>query len=232
MRVHRFFVDEPLRSGEEVVIHSPEITHQWKNVFRFHTGNQVILLDNTGQEFLALIEIISIEITKVRIIEGSKSKNIPKKEIYLFAALIKKDNFEWILEKGTELGVSHFIPILADRSEKKDINKERGDKIICEAAEQSERGILPKLYEPMTLDVALEAFPEIDHIAFHLDGKKFPKDEYTKEKKLGIHIGPEGGWSEREVELFVEQKIPLYTTGPQVLKAETAAIAVASLLLL
>ena len=149
----------------------------------------------------------------------------------LFCSLVKKDNFEWVLEKGTELGVSGFVPILSERSEKKNLNMERGKRIIREASEQSGRGVMPNLYGVHDLSRALETF-DMDFVAFDPTGKPFDKDDIMKGGRIGILIGPEGGWSGSELELFRQKDISVYSLGTQVLRAETAAVSISSLLLL
>jgi 16S rRNA (uracil1498-N3)-methyltransferase len=231
MRLHRFFIEEHLRNKREISIFDDELIHQWKDVFRLRAGDKVILLDNTSFEYLAEVELLAKGKADFKILDSSIAENISKKEVWLFAALIKKDNFEWILEKGTEIGVSHFVPILSDRTEKKDINMERAVKIIREASEQSGRGKLPELEEPTYLEQAINA-ARIPLIAFHLSGEKFVSDFHNAKQKVGILIGPEGGWSDKELELFKEKNVPVYSLGAQVLRAETAAIVIPGLLLL
>src|SRR4051812_300127 len=107
MRLHRFFIEEHLRNKETLILHDSEVIHQWKDVFRLRPTDQIILLDNTGFEYIAEIVLLAKGTAEIKIIDKSVG-NIPDKEIWLFASLVKKDNYEWILEKGTELGVSHF----------------------------------------------------------------------------------------------------------------------------
>ncbi len=228
MRLHRFFVSDPLEGKDSIVIRNRELHHQLKDVFRFQVGARVILLDNSGYEFEATITSFELNNLQFDIASSQKSKNIPQKEITLFASLIKKDNFEWIVEKGTEIGVSHFVPVLSERSEKKALNMERANKIIQEASEQSGRGILPKLFDPVSFEQALTV--DVPLFAFHLDGRKLTEHDLALEK-LGILIGPEGGWSEREVALMKEKKIPILSLGDRVLRAETAAIVIPALFL-
>ncbi len=234
MRLHRFFVEEKLENKKEFVTDNPELIHQWKNVFRLRSGEKVILLDNSGYEFYGTIELTSKERTVVIIDEVKENnliKNKPSLEVYLYVALIKKDNFEWILEKGTEIGVTGFVPIVSERSEKKNLNHERAFKIIREASEQSGRGILPTLGEVVSLeDLLLKE--DVHFVVFHLEGKPFVKKDFINDKRLGVLIGPEGGWTDQEIALFKEKNIPIVRLGNQTLRAETAAITVSSLLLL
>jgi 16S rRNA (uracil1498-N3)-methyltransferase len=241
MRLHRFFIEEHLRNKKDISIFDDELIHQWKDVFRLRAGDKVILLDNTGFEYLSEIVLLSKGKVDVKVIEQTIAEVTPKKELWLFAALIKKDNYEWILEKGTELGVSHFVPVLSDRTEKKDINMERALKIVKEASEQSGRGKMPEVHEPITLADILNqnqntesnahSFPK-DMLAFHMDGEKFVPDFHNSKQELGIFIGPEGGWSDKELALFKDKDIPLFSVGQNVLRAETAAIVISTLLLL
>ncbi len=228
MRLHRFFITEPLEGTKEIIIRNRELHHQLKDVFRFQVGAKVILLDNSGFEFEAIITSFELNNLHFEIVSAELSKNMPKREITLFASLIKKDNFEWILEKGTEIGVSHFVPVLSERSEKKALNMERAQKIIQEASEQSGRGMLPTLSEPISFEASLTR--DIPLIAFDPKGQDFDISKFQN-IEIGILIGPEGGWSEREVDMLREKKVSLISLGDQVLRAETAAIVAPSLFL-
>lgn len=230
MRFHRFFIEQEIPESGEIKVADNNLIHQWGKVFRFKAGDQVILFEGTGYDYVS--EIISLDKNQgvLKVVEKIQNKNIPKKEIHLFQSIIKKDNFEWVLEKGTELGVSYFHPIISERSEKKNINFERASKIIKEASEQSGRGNLPILGDLIDLKESLSN--DFSSVAFHPAGDKFSKDDFKNEKIIGIFIGPEGGWSDRELEIFKEKGVKVLSLGSQILRAETAAIAVSSLLLL
>ncbi len=256
MRLHRFFIEESLRNKKDFKIFEDDIIHQWKNVFRLRAGDRVMLLDNTGFEYLSEVVLLAKGEAEIKIVDASASENMTDKDVWLFASIIKKDNYEWILEKCTEIGVSHFVPVVSDRTEKKDLNIERAHKIIKEASEQSERGMMPTLHDVRSLEESIahaeeqgvhliafhsdSAHPELKHFTHEVKEKLFtdgsassPQANFVREKKkVGVLIGPEGGWADREVNLFKEKNIPLYTLGSQVLRAETAAIAIATLLLL
>jgi 16S rRNA (uracil1498-N3)-methyltransferase len=230
MRLHRFFVSQVLNNNKDVVVSETPLLHQWKSVFRLKGEDQVILLDNSGFEYVCEIKILSRKEANLVVIEKRKSLNVPIREVYIFASLIKKDRFEWILEKGTELGVSHFVPVISDRSENKNLNLERAKKIITEASEQSGRGTLPVIHKVLKLDDALTAFP-IPLVVLHTNGDK-NISLFEGDNRVGVFIGPEGGWSEGDLELLKKYSVPLVKLGEQTLRAETAAIAVASILLL
>lgn len=233
MRPHRFYINQSIPESGEIVVSDVELTHQLRRVFRFTPGNSVIVFDGSGFDFTC--EIISFEKESVTfsVIEKKVNQGNFKCEVFLFASLIKNSNYEWILEKCTELGVSHFIPVISERSEKKNLNYDRARKIIKEAVEQSGRGTLPKMYEAIPLEAVFEKY-SMPFVAFHIDGEHFRQgnDKFPMtNNKIGILIGPEGGWSERELVLFKEKNVPIYSLGNQVLRAETAAVAVSSLVL-
>jgi 16S rRNA (uracil1498-N3)-methyltransferase len=228
MRLHRFFIDEQMRNKTEISVFDDAVIHQWKDVFRLRSGDKLILLDNTGFEYLTEIVVLAKGKADLKILDRSICEASPEKDIWLYAAVIKKDNYEWILEKGTEVGVSHFVPVVSDRSEKKNLNMERARKILKEASEQSGRGIMPSVEEPVDLKTAISQ-ATVPLLAFHMSGEKFVADFHNSKQKLGILIGPEGGWSDNELALFKEKEIPVYSVGNLVLRAETAAIVISAL---
>ncbi len=223
MKLHRFYFEGEIPEKGEITISSSEFIHQLKNVFRFKSGERVILFNNSGFDFLASIENFEKETVTFLILKKSKNEVVPTREVYLFASILKKDNFEWVVEKATELGVAHIIPVISACTEKKDINEERLRKIIIEASEQSGRGTIPTLHEKVSLEEALEKYIEIKSIAFEIASDKFKKEELEETRR--IYIGPEGGWTDEELELFKKNNVSLKSLGPQVLRAETAVIA-------
>lgn len=230
MRLHRFYVSNPIGEDRTVILNDSALAHQLKNVFRFTVGGQVILFDNSGIEYRAMIADLQKGSVTFSIVSSREGLADPKREVHLYVSLIKKDKMEWILEKGTELGVSVFIPIVSDRSEKKNLNMERAQRILQESSEQSGRTIIPQLREVATFDEMIsQDFP---CFAFHPKGDVFTVEHAQNYSPLGIFIGPEGGWSDREVFLFKQNNIRVYSLGEQTLRAETAAVAISSLILL
>ena len=230
MRLHRFFIDQIIPESGEIIVTDKNLIHQWQKVFRFKAGDRVILFDGSGLDYVSDIVSLQKDGGVLKVVEKKLNENVPKKEIHLFQSIIKKDNFEWVLEKGAELGVSYFHPIISERSEKKNINFERAGKIIKEASEQSGRGSLPSISELVNFEDALNN--NFASVAFHPTGDKLHKDDFENEKVVGIFIGPEGGWSEKELELFKAKRIKILSLGRQILRAETATIAVSSVFLL
>lgn len=245
MRLHRFYVETELVVGKDVVITDTAFIHQLKNVFRLsENGKDVLLFNGSGSEFRCGIVTLKKDEAVLHILEAREKQNnsakVDRPEIWLLAALIKKDNFEWIIQKTTELGVSHIVPVISERSEKKALNMERAKKVMIEASEQSGRVTLPMLNTPEYLDAVLRSLAneyeeKMNFLAFDPSGKQFnlfDKSGKNETKKTAVLIGPERGWSEKELEMFRTKNIPIYNVGSQILRAETAAIAITTLLIL
>ncbi len=233
MRLHRFYITEKIVEKEKSIhISNRDLIHQWRKVFRYNVGSQVIVFDGSGVECRAVIAKVSPSEAELSVLE-TKDIDAPTKNIWLCLSLIKKDNFELVVQKAVELGVSHIVPILGERSEKKKLNMERLQKIVLEATEQSGRGELMKVYEPTTLVKLFESgvLPQ-EKIFFH---PHFPPveqyiDAQIKQYSFAYFIGPEGGFSEEEIELFKQYNVAGFSLGSRILRAETAAIAGAVLL--
>ncbi len=226
MKLHRFYTNDSVpHSGSHSIV-SSELYHQLKNVFRLNRGESIILFDGSGYDITASISDFHDNSVTVSIVGVTKNETALTKDVYLFASLVKKDTFEWIAEKATELGVSHIVPIISARSEKKNLNFERLEKIIREASEQSGRSHIPKLHPIISLDEAVTTYKDIPSIVWHTMASKFTHDVLTDIQ--GMYIGPEGGWTENETTLFHEKGIRVVSLGKQVLRAETAVIATLS----
>lgn len=239
MRLHRFYVNKPL--GEEIVVengggekeYNSKLLHQWTHVFRYTSGDEVILFSSKtpGTDFLYRISSISKQ--AITLAPVSSVPNIlPIRDMTLVMALVKKDTFETIVRQATELGVSRIIPVTASRSEKKNLNFERLSAISIEASEQSGRGSVPEITDILSFEGAMNATEESTRIIGSLSGKSaqtYMKQGIPKEKKLSLWIGPEGGWTEDEEELSTEKGILPIKLTETVLKADTAAVTLLSI---
>ncbi len=232
MRIHRFYLNTPI-NGYKFDVPDRDLVHQWRSVFRYNVGSQVILFDGSGTDYLCMITLLTNASATVEVVEELDGGEKPKIALTLCMALIKKDNFELVAEKVTELGVSRIIPILCERSEKKNLNMERLQKIVVEASEQSGLGSVPVISDIVDLQELLQEgnLPE-KKLLLHLDGKYIRDAVDENDEEVSIFIGPEGGWSENELKVFETFNIPAVSLGSQVLRAETAAISATSLLLL
>ncbi|MFZ2621137.1 MAG: RsmE family RNA methyltransferase [Minisyncoccia bacterium] len=234
MRLHRFYVKTPI-SEDKFDISDRDLVHQWRSVFRYNVGSQVILFDGSGIDYLALITSLRNTGATMEIIEKKFRKNLNNaRNLFLCVGLIKKDNFELVVQKTTELGAKHIIPVLCERSEKKNLNMKRLEKIAIEASEQSGRGDIPIISEIVELSYLLKnnTLPK-EKFFLHMDGQYIGDTLQNKNSKdLAVFIGPEGGFSDKEIQDFAFHNTPSVSLGTQTLRAETTAIAVTSLLLL
>ena len=159
--MHRFFVPPELVKITSIEVPLPkELAHQIRDVIRLDIGEQLLLLDNSGDEVLATVARINKASVEVYLLERRPGKREPAVRIILCQGMLKSTRFEWILEKGTELGVSVFSPIICRRSmaglEGTGSSKiQRWQRIIQEAAEQSGRSRLPELLPIRSLVDAL-----------------------------------------------------------------------------
>lgn len=233
MRLHRFYIEQPL--GEELVVVEKELVHQWISVFRYKSGDEVILFSSTNVGVDYIYSISSASKTEVALSFVSKQNNIlPKKNITLCMAVVKKDTFENIVRHAVELGVSKIIPVLASRSEKKNLNLERLTIITRESAEQSGRGDLPFISEITPFKEAFNSVGTGVSVFMSLNGEPANSfaNKLTPDKDITVWIGPEGGWTEDEEVYAKEMGAKLIKLTDTVLRADTAVTCALSTMVL
>lgn len=233
MRFQRFYINSTI-FHDTFDITDRDLVHQWRSVFRYNVGSQVILFDGSGTDYLCMITSLRNLGATVSVVNKKKAETTPRKNVWLCVALIKKDNFELLTQKATELGVNHVVPVICEHSEKRRLNMDRMKKIAIEASEQSGRGDIPVIHEITKIpDLFVTGMLPQEKIVFHPSGIPFKQyRDSTNAVSFGAFIGPEGGFSDKEITLFKSYNIPIVSLGTQILRAETAAIAVASLLLI
>jgi 16S rRNA (uracil1498-N3)-methyltransferase len=231
--MHRFFVTE---IHNDQIVFSPEQAHQITAVLRMEPGQRVVVLDNKQWEY----EVILADVDRKRVTAVIQNKRPITTEavsqITLYQSLLKRDNFEWVLQKGTELGICKFVPLITQRTVARLPKKtERWQRIIIEAAEQSHRGRIPILAEPMTLSQAAAELTgqEIGLIPWVAadSGSIGELLAGRRETAVSLFIGPEGGFSADEIAMARQHSISPITLGPRILRAETAAIAATTIVL-
>jgi 16S rRNA (uracil1498-N3)-methyltransferase len=236
----RFFVGQESLRGEEVVLEGQQ-AHQINNVLRKKAGEHIIVLDNFGTEYEIELKTIGGKKVTGQIKEKRKAEGEPAVEITLYQSLLSREKFEWVLQKCTEVGVKRFVPIETFRSivRKESINAnkiERRRQIIQEAAEQSGRGRIPELAQAINFEEAITKLDGYDYkFMAHTQAEGKSLQQYLKDnkknKRIALFIGPEGGFTENEVQSAKDNNIVLISLGRRVLRTETAAVVASSLIL-
>jgi len=227
MRQDRFFINSKIKVGKATIV-DKEIAFQLKKVLRKKRGDKIFIFNNEQTEATAKIENILNEKIDINILEIYQNKNEPFLYVRLYCSILKKNNFEWMVQKTTEIGVKEIIPLVCGNTVKLGLNSIRLRKIIKEAAEQAGRGVIPLLREPLSFQEALYSSQSSDlKIIFDKGGESINTLKSLKEIKptnLSIFIGPEGGWKKEEIELAKKEEMKVINLGKLTLRAETAAL--------
>lgn len=223
MRLHRFYLDPGVTLKQDFWLHDEQLLHQWSKVLRYRVGQELVLFDGVRHE--RLYKIIELKPAEAHLeLVTEIKRQTPVKNMTLLWSLLKKDKNDWILQKCSELGVSHFVPLQADRSEKTGFDLERAKKIIIEATEQCGRSDIPSVREPMRVDTALADYSGTIKLFIADKSDDTPATNYQLPDTLGVLIGPEGGWSDGEKQLFEKAKLNHLDLHDFTLRAETAAV--------
>lgn len=226
MKVHRFIghfdFDKKVSS-----ITNKEIYNQIKNVLRLRAGEEIILGDGHGREARAEIISFGKQSVGINILKTETNNAEPEMKPVLYAAILKKENFEFVAAKAVEAGVAEIIPVITAKTIKTNLRMDRLEKIVREAAEQSGRGILPVVGKILKFKEALaHAGGNDSNLFFEVRAPRFEQRKLTVDvgRRVGIWIGPEGGWDEEEIKVVQEKNFQIVSLGKLTLRAETAAI--------
>ncbi len=226
----RLFVDETLSLGQAITLEGNQ-AHYLSRVMRAGEGDAVILCDNRTGEWASRVTDTGKRAITVELVQQLRSREqVP--DLTLCAALLKKPNFDLVMEKATELGIRALQPIITRRCVADRINLNRATTIVTEAAEQCARTALPELSEPLKLDALLRGWPE-GRTLFFADEMGGPPAAAVFSAHRGpaaIIIGPEGGFDEAErAAIRALPQAKAISLGPRILRGETAAIAAISI---
>lgn len=243
--MHRFFLtDSPIHPTQAVDL--TPLVYQLTKVLRLQPETEIMLLDNKGNEFVVRITVLQKKYARGEIVASRRNQAEPSKAITLYQCSLKADKFEWVLQKGTELGVSTFVPVISQRSIVRPaaaITKkyERWQNIIREAAEQCGRGLLPKLADPLDWDEAIAqagvAEGTVHLLPWEAEQHNAPtltapelRTTIANATTISLLIGPEGGIVPDEAAAAQVAGWQYVSLGPRILRAETAALAAVTLL--
>lgn len=231
----KFFVNPEDVSEELIYIKGTDVNHI-KNVLRLPVGKEILINDRQGHDYECIIKDISAESVTAQIINHFESHTEPAVDTVLFQSLVKGEKMEFVIQKSVEIGVTKIVPLVTKRcvvkleSENKLNSKvARWQKIAESAAKQSKRGIVPEVMMPMTMSEAIAyvketldcgCIPYENETAHHIKAYL----QSLSAESIGIFIGPEGGFTEEEVELAMENGIQSITLGKRILRSETAGL--------
>ncbi|MFH1238970.1 MAG: 16S rRNA (uracil(1498)-N(3))-methyltransferase [bacterium] len=240
--MNRFFVlPENIKDGR-VTITGSDVNHI-KNVLRLKKGVGIAVFDGTGEEYTVRIEHIGEEVAGT-IIRTKEIKNSPGPKIVLWQGLPKGPKIDFIIQKCTEVGVSRIVPLLTERTivkiepSKSADKQKRWQKIAKSAAEQSRRTEIPLVERPLTFEEALAKVDKkaLNIIPWEIESGRSLREILKKNNALigtliNIFIGPEGGFTYREVEQAKSAGLIPVSLGQQILRTETAGLAVVIMVL-
>ncbi|MFN3149608.1 16S rRNA (uracil(1498)-N(3))-methyltransferase [Bremerella sp.] len=224
----RFFIEHP-PTAAEVTFDEAESQHLAK-VMRANVGDVVVGFDGRGTEYQ--IELTSIGKKKVigAIRSQAEVSREASRQLTLAVALPKGDRQRWLVEKCVELGVARLVPLLTKRGVAQPVEKaiERLRRAVIEACKQCERNRLMKVDQGQSLEEVLAARPAASFL-MHPSGETLHHDSILPAKEVLAIIGPEGGFTDEEVAEAAEHGCQIVSLGPRILRVETAALAMATL---
>ena len=236
--MYHFFVSEEQINGENAYIEGSDVNHI-ANVLRMKPGEELLISVRGDWDYLCKIVDIETDRVNLKVLESMEQRELPV-NITLLQGIPKSDKLEMIIQKAVELGVSEIIPVKTKRvvvkiDEKKvDTKVNRWNAIAESAAKQSKRSIIPKVYEPISIDNALEIVKDFGvklipyENADGIDKTRKILDGMDKTKDIVVFIGPEGGFEEAEVERIKNSGFEVITLGKRILRTETAGLALLS----
>lgn len=240
--MHKFFVPKANISNGKAIILDEDVKHIYK-VLRLKIEDQVIINNYEGEEFLGEISYIDKKEVIINIKEKLNINNESSIQIYLFQGMPKTNKMDLIVQKNCELGVREITPIITERVVVKQYGGEykkldRLQKIAVESSKQCKRTLIPKVNNPIEFNHLLEELKIMDLIIVPYENqegfgmkKLITNIEKNKIIKIGIVIGPEGGFEEEEIVELKNVGASIITLGPRILRTETAGFVTTSLLM-
>jgi len=240
--MHRFFVS-PASLTQEPIILRGDLAHQLSRVLRFRPGEHIVLLDDTGWAYEVELVAVSPSQCTAQHVTRWQPQTEPSLRLVLYQALTRESKFDWVLQKGTELGVAAFAPLLAARSLIPSAERipaarwDRWSQIVTEAAEQSGRARRPLILPAKTPSQAFQALskgamawiasPRPDAMPL----SQVLRALQNRPAEVHLFIGPEGGFTSEELEAAAGFGVLRISLGSRTLRTETAAVAAAAVIL-
>ena len=219
----------------------PELARRLAKVLRLQRGDRVVLADGSGRDYEVELKEISARAASAFVVGERPSPPEPSVELVLYQSLVRPQRFELVLEKGTEIGVSRFVPLLSGRAQVRTAagsqRTQRWRRIVSEAAEQCGRGRVPAVDPPAPFEEAVSASggPGLRLIPWEGERsqgmRSYLRALEEQPASVSLIIGPEGGFAEEEVGLARGAGCVPVSLGPRILRSETAGIVAAALVM-
>ncbi|RMG01349.1 MAG: 16S rRNA (uracil(1498)-N(3))-methyltransferase [Nitrospirae bacterium] len=236
MSTRRRIIDPSVSSAKEELTVSGDNLHYLRNVLRVKEGNDVEVLDGKGGVYMGVIKSVGKKELAIMLLRRETPDIEPSVNIHLLQPLLKGEKMDLVIQKTTELGIRGIIPVVTEHSVPRGTRKiDHWRKVAMEAVRQCGRTAVPEVEDVMGLEEAIGLLPEeAQKYVFHEKGGKNLGDAVVKKesKKSSIFLltGPEGGLSEREVNMSVSSGFEPVNLGRRILRAETATIVAVTLL--
>lgn len=244
----KFFVENKNINNNEIRIEGKDVNHI-KNVLRKRIGDKITICNSTiGQDYLCEIERLEEENIFCNILEKLETNSESNIKVTIFQGLPKADKMELVIQKSVELGVYDITPVemkrcvvkLSEKDKKKKI--ERWQKISEVASKQSGRNIIPQINKIINIKEICNLCEQYDIVlvAYENEEENTLKEELSnlknkileqEEIKIGVLIGPEGGIASEEIEILKEEGVKVITLGKRILRTETVALNVLSIIM-
>jgi 16S rRNA (uracil1498-N3)-methyltransferase len=231
----RYFVESPIEGGLARLVGGE--AHHLAHVMRAKVGHEITLFDGSGAEFLARVERIErAEIVLAVLDRREENRELPF-ELTLAVALPKGDRRRWLVEKAVELGVTRLVPLEVERAIGQDVGAARLRQTVIEASKQCGRNRLLEIAQPAPLTNVLDGTGhDALRLIAHTDdapGRELLGDVLARQpiaSRVALAIGPEGGFTDRELQLARADGWTAISLGPRILRVETAALAAAAII--
>jgi len=239
--MRRFFVPTDVLDGREVAL-PRELSRRLATVLRLKRGDRLLLADGLGRDYEVELTAVSTRSVQAAVVGERASPPEPALELVLYQSLVRPQRFELVLEKGTEMGVARFVPLVSGRAQVKteggSQRAERWRRIVTEAAEQCGRGRVPAVDPPAAFAEAVRTAPGLRLLPWEGESasggrglRSYLRGLQLIPEAVSLFIGPEGGFAEEEAALAREAGCVAVSLGPRVLRSETAGIVAAALVM-
>lgn len=224
----RLFLEETIHPGQSLCL-TGEKAHYLSVVLRCKLKDELFVTDSSGAVYSAEISAVGKKQVTLNIRGLFSQNNESSLEIVLLQGLLKGEKMDLVVQKTVELGVTEIIPLVTERSQVRETRRRlRWQKISEEASRQCGRNRIPLIHEPATFEgIITSQMSGRGIICWEKEGLPFPAalKSCIHEKRILLCIGPEGGFSEKEIQIAADKDFTVASLGRRILRAETAAIA-------